>query len=91
MPVERAEPVFGTTDTFSEVFERASPIHYVTKDDSPFLILHGEKDVKVPPAQSQMLYDRLKAAGVPATLVMVRNAGHGFEPAGGEISPTVKS
>jgi acetyl esterase/lipase len=88
MPVERAEPVFGTTDTFSEVFERASPIKYVTKDASPFLILHGEKDTIVPPAQSQMLYDRLKAAGVPATLVMVKNAGHGFDPVGGEISPT---
>jgi dipeptidyl aminopeptidase/acylaminoacyl peptidase len=35
-----------------------------------------------------MLYDRLKAAGVPATLVMVKNAGHGFDPVGGEISPT---
>jgi len=27
-------------------------------------------------------------AGVGSTLVLVRNAGHGFSPVGGEISPT---
>ena len=35
-----------------------------------------------------LLYDRLKAAGVAANLVMVKNAGHGFASAGGSISPS---
>jgi acetyl esterase/lipase len=82
------EQVFGTTDRTSEAIKRASPVTWVSNDDPPFLILHGELDELVPPSQSQLLYDRLIAAGLPATLVMVRNAGHSFAPVGGPISPT---
>lgn len=80
--------VFGTNDSDSEVLKQASPVTYVSVDDPPFLIMQGEEDLLVPPEQSQELYDRLRAASVPATLVMVKNAGHAFEPVGGQISPT---
>lgn len=80
--------VFGTSDLGSEVLKQASPLSHVSPDDPPFLILQGEKDGLVPPSQSQALYDRLVAAGVPAELVMVRNAGHGFRPQGGQPSPS---
>ncbi|MFA5808936.1 MAG: alpha/beta hydrolase [Thermoleophilia bacterium] len=80
--------VFGTSDQGSDILTQASPVTHVSADDPPFLILHGAKDDLVPTEQSQELYDRLKAAGVPATLVMVENAGHGFVPSGGQISPS---
>lgn len=82
------QQVFGSTDRSSEAIQRASPVSWVTSDDPPFLILHGEKDGLVPLSQSQELYDRLTAAGVPATLLIVKNAGHGFTPVGGPISPS---
>jgi acetyl esterase/lipase len=56
----------------------ASPTHYVTKDDPPFLIVHGDRDPLVPLQQSEMLAELLKKAGVPVTLYVVRGAGHGF-------------
>ena len=83
-----AQVVFGATSPDDPVLVRASPVTYVSPDDPPFLILHGEQDEVVPLSQSQILYERLQAAGVPATLVVVKNAGHGFQPAGGAISPT---
>jgi len=46
----------------------ASPIHYVSKDDPPFLIVHGEGDRVVPVEQSHRLYEELRKAGVNATL-----------------------
>lgn len=63
----------------------ASPITYVTKDDPPFLIIHGEEDQTVPVNQSQLFAAALKAAGVPVTLDVVAGRGHGtggprFEP-----------
>ena len=88
MPSGLAESVFGAKDSFSDILKRASPTTYISKDDPPFLILQGDRDTSVPPSQSQILYDRLKAAGIPATLVMVKNAEHSFEPVGGDISPT---
>jgi acetyl esterase/lipase len=83
------ESVFGATSRGDPVLTRASPVTYVAPGDPPFLILQGDQDKTVPPSQSQEMYDRLKAAGVPATLVMVKNAGHSFTPTGGAISPTL--
>jgi len=58
----------------------ASPLEFASKDDPPFLILHGEQDTLVPMSQSEKLRDALKRVGVDVTLVKVKNAGHGFGP-----------
>jgi acetyl esterase/lipase len=67
---------------------RASPITYVSPDDPPFLILQGELDDLVPVSQAVEFDRALRQAGVPSTLVLVHNAGHGFSPVGGKISPS---
>jgi acetyl esterase/lipase len=54
----------------------ASPIHYVSKDDPPFLIVHGEADRVVPAEQSQRFYEELRKAGVNATLKILPQVGH---------------
>jgi acetyl esterase/lipase len=82
------QEVFNVTDPDSEILKWASPATYASSDDPPFLLLHGAKDVLVPLSQSLELYDRLRAVSVPATLVIVENAGHGFVPVGGKIKPT---
>ncbi len=56
---------------------RANPISYVSKDDPPFLIMHGDKDTTVPIGQSELLLEALKNAGVDATFRVVKGAGHG--------------
>ena len=57
--------------------EPANPIRYVSSDDPPFLIMHGDRDCLVGPPQSQRLHDALTAAGVEATLKFIVGAGHG--------------
>ncbi len=54
-----------------------SPVHYVSKDNPPFLILHGDRDALVPYAQSVELADLLAKAGVPVTFQRLPGAGHG--------------
>lgn len=56
---------------------RANPITYVTKDDPPFLIMHGEDDGTVPISQSELLDAALRRARVPSTFVRIGGAGHG--------------
>ncbi|MCX6910784.1 MAG: alpha/beta hydrolase, partial [Verrucomicrobia bacterium] len=41
----------------------ANPITYVTPDDPPFLIMHGDRDPLVPHHQSELLAAALKKAG----------------------------
>jgi acetyl esterase/lipase len=55
----------------------ASGLDNVSKGDSPFLIMHGSADPGVPPEQSKALHARLKAVGVPTTLIILDGAGHG--------------
>ncbi len=61
----------------------ANPITYVTTDDPPFLIVHGDLDPLVPSHQSELLHAALKAKNVETRLRIVKGAGHGFRNAPG--------
>jgi acetyl esterase/lipase len=64
----------------------ASPVTYVTPDDPPFLIIHGDQDGVVPLEQATILDERLRAAGVPSTLVIVKGGDHGLNPLPGKTA-----
>jgi acetyl esterase/lipase len=55
----------------------ASPIVYVTSDDAPFLLVHGDADEVVPFEWSVRMHAALKKAGVPTKLMPIRGGGHG--------------
>jgi acetyl esterase/lipase len=82
--VERAyfAPLLGgrARDNF-ELYKKASPLEYVSKDDPPFLIVQGTADLLVPAIHSERLHEKLTAAGVEAKLITVKGKGHGW---GGE-------
>jgi acetyl esterase/lipase len=61
-----------------DVAKAASPITYVTKDDPPFLIVHGTDDRTVPFNQAERLYDAQKQAGLDTTFVKIEGGGHGI-------------
>jgi acetyl esterase/lipase len=67
----------GCGKIFAELAREASPIVYVSKDDPPFLIMHGTKDTVVPFGQSQAFEGALEGAGVDSHLVTLVGAGHG--------------
>jgi len=85
----------GPEDTFSsypgpsDELNEASPIWWESADDPPFLIVHGDQDDTVFPAQAQRLFDQLDAVGVDATLQYVTNGGHLLEDVGGTASPSI--
>ncbi|HPA19365.1 MAG TPA: alpha/beta hydrolase fold domain-containing protein [Verrucomicrobiae bacterium] len=82
-----AKLVGGALQENKEKAKAASPITYVSKDDPPFLNVHGNADPVVPYAQSEALHAALKKAGVASTLVTVEGGGHGqgFPPEAKEI------
>ncbi len=92
-PTDFSVPFAGGYDGQEKVFAGfdrllASPITYVTPDDPPFFFVHGDQDVLVPLSQSEVMVAALQAAGVPAQLLVVRNAGHGLHPEGGTPEPS---
>ena len=58
-------------------YREASPITYVTPDDPPLLLIHGDADEVVPFAQSQVMLAALEAKGVEARLIQIPGGGHG--------------
>jgi len=70
--------VGGPVQENKEACRRANPITYISKDDPPFLICHGDKDMLVPHNQSVLLNTALKKAGVNVKFHTVKGGGHGF-------------
>lgn len=67
----------GALQDHKDAAKAASPITYVSHDDPPFLIIHGDEDPLVPFNQSERLNAALKKAGVNCLFIRVRGAGHG--------------
>ncbi|MFC1966339.1 alpha/beta hydrolase fold domain-containing protein [Chloroflexota bacterium] len=69
----------GTMEEKPEIYKTASPINYVTKDDPPLLLVHGELDETVSYNQSEEMYQAYQRAGLEAELIKVNYAGHIFK------------
>ena len=64
----------------ADAYARASPITYISPDDPPLLMVHGDGDTLVPFTQSDRMRKAYTRAGLRARLVKVKNANHDFEP-----------
>lgn len=56
----------------------ASPVSYVEQGVPPFLIVHGMADETFAVSQAHELYDRIRARGGSAELVLLPDVGHNF-------------
>jgi dipeptidyl aminopeptidase/acylaminoacyl peptidase len=56
-----------------------SPILFVSPDDPPTLLIHGDKDTLVPIINSQSIYDAFQKSKVKSNFVTIEGAGHGFQ------------
>ena len=55
----------------------ASPITYISNDDPPMLLIHGDEDQVVPYEQSVSFLSKLGEYEIPAKLITIPGAGHG--------------
>jgi acetyl esterase/lipase len=58
-----------------------SPIVFVTPDDPPTLLIHGDKDELVNISNSQIMFEALKKNNVKTDFITIPGAGHGFRGA----------
>lgn len=64
-----------------ETYRAASPITYVTADDPPILLVHGDADETVPFRQSELIFAALQAHGVASRLIRIPGGDHGANDA----------
>ena len=58
-----------------------SPINHTDKLKRPMIFFQGLDDKVVPPQQSEVMVDALRASGVPVAYMTLEGEGHGFRKA----------
>ncbi len=79
--LEYADTAFGflldaRADTHPELARAASPLHQVSSQSAPTLIVHGALDTLVPIAQAKALEAAFDQAGVQSRLVVIPEGDH---------------
>jgi len=74
----QGRPKAGPIDFDDKLLPAVSPLFSVDARDPPTLILHGDADRGVPPAQSQSMHAALDKAGVENRLKFYAGADHDF-------------
>ena len=69
----------GNLETARRKHIESSPLYWTSPNSAPTLVIHGTKDNYVAYEQGVWLIDRLKASMVPAELLTMEGAGHGFQ------------
>ncbi len=64
-----------------DVYEARSPIFHVERIDRPLVVFQGLEDEVVPPNQSEMIVEAVRAKGVPVAYVAFEGEQHGFRQA----------
>ncbi len=59
-----------------ESYQRASPTSYITPDDPPFFLFHGDSDWIVPRESSLMMHRKLLDANLKSQYEIARGNGH---------------
>jgi acetyl esterase/lipase len=72
---------FPALDFPSAQAPSVSPIDFVSRDDPPVLLIHGDADTLVPISHSERMRAALGAAGVPVEFVTIPGGDHGFTSA----------
>ncbi len=63
------------------LYQARSPIHHTERLTRPMIFFQGLDDKVVPPQQSSLMVDALKARGVPVAYLAIEGEGHGFRKA----------
>jgi acetyl esterase/lipase len=77
-PITGPNERFPALDFPQEQAAAISPILFVTPDDPPTLLIHGDADTLVPISASEIMYAALQGEGVESNFITIEGGGHGF-------------
>ncbi len=74
------QTLFPKITDLEEQLKSISPIYFVTKDDPPLLLIHGDRDLTVPVQQSKVLKEKFDETGLTSELIVHPGGGHSYWP-----------
>ncbi len=69
---------YGFPEAEAGLFARISPIHHVSRVRAPLLVLHGDRDPRVPMHESDRFVEAMEHHQKPVRYERFTYAGHGF-------------
>ena len=72
--------LFGEIKDVEAQLKSISPIEFVSPDDPPVLLIHGDRDITVPLQQSQIFKVKYEGANLPVKLIVHPKGGHTYWP-----------
>ena len=66
----------GSYEDVPEIWQEASAVNWIDRNDPPFLLIHGGDDQSISPEQSIQAADILSDAGVAVELLLIPGASH---------------
>ncbi|MGJ8592752.1 MAG: alpha/beta hydrolase fold domain-containing protein [Aquaticitalea sp.] len=72
------------------MYKEMSPIFYVTKNSPPLFMMAADNDTTIPVAHAYHMKKHADSIGANVEIFIVKNAGHNWRKAGGDIDPTLE-
>jgi len=66
----------GTYEEQTDLYEKWNPVNHIDNWQTPTLVIHGEKDFRVPYGQSLMAYTALQEKGIESRLLVFPDENH---------------
>ena len=71
------------------MYKEMSPIFYLTKNSPPLFMMAADNDTTIPVAHAYHMKKHADSIGANVDMFIVKNAGHNWRKAGGDIDPTL--
>jgi dipeptidyl aminopeptidase/acylaminoacyl peptidase len=75
------DTLIGPYPECKELYKARSPIHHLNDLATPLILFQGEEDKVVPPSQSRMMFEAVRAKGIPVAFLLFAGEQHGFRQA----------
>ncbi|WP_018474057.1 alpha/beta hydrolase [Echinicola pacifica] len=72
------------------LYQEMSPVFYLTNESPPLYMMAADKDTTIPVAHAYHMKEKADEIGANVELFVVKNAGHNWRKAGGEIDPPLE-
>ncbi|MGJ8653410.1 MAG: alpha/beta hydrolase fold domain-containing protein [Opitutaceae bacterium] len=83
----RITPKEVTPEEKVERYREMSPISYLSNESPPLFMIQGDNDTTIPVKHAYYMQQRAEKIGAPVEILIVKNSGHNWRKAGGEVQP----
>lgn len=80
---------YGNPATEADMLRRLSPIHNISRVQTPLLVMHGANDTNVPVVEAEQVVEGLRARNVPVEYILFPDEGHGWRKTNNRIRSDV--